>query len=123
MIVWSGVAAKWPAAHAMLKYLAMEAGGQRKLMPAVDGEDKDLGKLAKARIDRNSQVWQGWVEAAQPWQPESGPMRGRIRPAKARIDGQAARRLPVRNPKGTSRGLAVGASVVWLDDRISTEHA
>jgi len=64
-IVWSGFAAKWPAAYELLKNLTVDASDQQKMMLAVDKKGEDLDKVTKAWIDANPQIWQPWIKAAQ----------------------------------------------------------
>jgi glycine betaine/proline transport system substrate-binding protein len=64
-IVWSGFAAKWPAAYELLKSLEVHAPDQQKMMLRIDKGGEDIDKVVKEWIDANEAVWAPWVKAAQ----------------------------------------------------------
>lgn len=64
-IVWSGFAEKWPAAHALLKGLKMNAAEQQEMMLRVDKKGEKLNDVVKEWIDKNEATWKPWVDAAK----------------------------------------------------------
>ncbi len=64
-VVWSGFAKKWPAAYAFLKQFKVNAREQQQMMLRVDKKGEDLDKVTQEWIDKNPDVWEPWVKAAQ----------------------------------------------------------
>jgi glycine betaine/proline transport system substrate-binding protein len=64
-IVWSGFAAKWPAAYELLKNLKMDAEQQQEIMLRVDKKGEKLEDVVKEWVDKNEATWKPWVDAAK----------------------------------------------------------
>ena len=63
-ITWSGFAAKWPAAYAILQAFQVDATDQQKLMARVDDKGEALDVVAADWVASNEPVWKPWVDAA-----------------------------------------------------------
>ena len=63
-ITWSGFAAKWPAAHEILKAFQVSAADQQVMMARVDEKGEPLDAVAADWVATNEAVWKPWVDAA-----------------------------------------------------------
>jgi len=63
-VVWAGFAKQWPAGHALMKSLQVNADDQQKMIYAVDKQGKSLDQAVDGWLDRHQGDWQGWLKAA-----------------------------------------------------------
>lgn len=61
--VWSGMAAKWPAAYEIVKSFRLTTDEQQKMMLAID-KGESLDAVTSAWVAGNEATWKPWVDAA-----------------------------------------------------------
>jgi glycine betaine/proline transport system substrate-binding protein len=60
-IVWAGLAEAAPDAYALLQNLHYTTEDQIQMIAAVELEGASFEEAARAWLDANEDVWQGWL--------------------------------------------------------------
>jgi len=61
---WSGMAAKWPAAHEILSNYQLSVEAQQPMMGAVDVDGKPVDEVVAAWMADKMDAWKPVVDAA-----------------------------------------------------------
>lgn len=61
-VAWSGVAEKWPGAHAIISNFTIDNDEMGAMVGAVDLDGNSLDDVVAQWLDENSDRWQAWIQ-------------------------------------------------------------